>query len=193
MNNIIHDWLISGMWIVFSVYWGMAARGNKTVRRRENIGSQVAHFAPLILAVYLTAVPRLWGGFLSGYFAPEPYRIPMFAVGTVIVVLGFGFAVWARVHLAGNWSGTVTLKTGHELIRSGPYRWVRHPIYTGLLAVLAGATIAFSQWRGVVGFAIAVPALWRKAHLEERWLGELFGGAYKRYRAEVAMLLPFIA
>jgi protein-S-isoprenylcysteine O-methyltransferase Ste14 len=193
MDGILHDWLILGLWLVFTAYWAAAAvRGGKSVQRRESIGSLIVHFGPLLLAVHLTAIPRLWGHFLDGYFVPGPWRAPMFAAGVAITVAGLMLAFWARAHLGGNWSGAVTLKEGHELIRSGPYGWVRHPIYTGVLAMLLGGTVAYGQWRGIFGLAIVVPALWWKARLEERWLGEMFGNAYERYRAEVAMLVPFV-
>jgi len=92
----------------------------------------------------------------------------------LIVAAGLGFTVWARIHLGRNWSGTVTLKQGHEFVRSGPYRYVRHPIYTGLLAAFAGSALARGELRGIVAVAIAFAALWRKLKLEERWLGEAF-------------------
>jgi len=116
----------------------------------------------------------------------------VYLVGVLVLAGGLAFTVWARVILGRNWSGTVTLKEGHELIRSGPYRFVRHPIYTGLLVAFAGSAIARGEWRGLVALAIAFAALWRKLKLEERWLGETFGDAYERYRAEVPALIPFL-
>ncbi len=113
-------------------------------------------------------------------------------VGTALVLLGLAFTVWARVHLGRNWSGIVTVKQGHELIRSGPYRWVRHPIYTGLLLAFMGSAIALGQWRGVLAMLIVFAALWRKLRLEERWMIETFGAAYTAYRNEVAALIPFV-
>ena len=94
--------------------------------------------------------------------------------------------------LGRNWSGVVTVKQDHELIRSGPYRYVRHPIYTGLLIAFAGSAIARGEWRGILALAIVFAALWRKLRLEERWMIETFGDAYLRYRAEVRALIPFV-
>ena len=71
-----------------------------------------------------------------------------------MVAAGLAFAVWARVYLGRNWSGTVTVKQDHELIRSGPYGFVRHPIYTGLLLAMLGTAIAIGEWRGLVAFAL---------------------------------------
>ena len=83
-------------------------------------------------------------------------------------------AVWARIELGGNWSGIMTVKEAHEMVQSGPYRMVRHPIYS---------TLVRGEWRGLVAFAIVSIALWRKLQLEERWLAEVFGSQYARYRA----------
>jgi protein-S-isoprenylcysteine O-methyltransferase Ste14 len=102
------------------------------------------------------------------------------------------FSFWARVLLAGNWSGSVTLKHGHELVVDGPYRWVRHPIYTGLLVALAGTALALGEWRGLLAIAIAAAALWRKLQLEEALMRGQFGDAYVRYAEHVPPLIPFV-
>lgn len=73
----------------------------------------------------------------------------LYWLGLLMVICGLAFAVWARIHLGRNWSGTVTVKEDHELIRSGPYGIVRHPIYTGLLLAIAGTAIVFGEWRAV--------------------------------------------
>ncbi len=102
------------------------------------------------------------------------------------------FTVWARLHLGRNWSGTVTIKDGHELITSGPYALVRHPIYTGLLLAMLGSALALGDWRGVAAFALAAGALWRKLRVEESWMQQQFGDAYQAYSQRVAALIPFV-
>jgi len=99
--------------------------------------------------------------------------------------------VWARVHLGGNWSGTVTVKEAHELIRSGPYSRVRHPIYTGLIAAALGTALASGTVGAALGAAIIAAALVRKLRAEEGFMHETFPGEYERYRAEVPALIPF--
>ena len=94
------------------------------------------------------------------------------------------------VESPGNWSGHVTLKPGHRLLRTGPYALVRHPIYTGLLLAMTGTAVAVDRGRGVLAVLIAVETLWRKLRLEERWLTEEFGAEYGRYRREVKALVP---
>ena len=109
-----------------------------------------------------------------------------------VVILGLGFTICARIALGGNWSATVTVKHGHEIVRSGPYRWLRHPIYTGLLLAFVGCAVALGEWRGIVAVAIVWAALWRKLRLEERWLTEEFGARYSDYRRETWALIPFV-
>jgi Putative protein-S-isoprenylcysteine methyltransferase len=101
------------------------------------------------------------------------------------------FTVWARVRLGGNWSGIVTIKHDHELIASGPYAIVRHPIYTGLLVAFIGSAMVLGEWRGVLAVLVAWWALWRKLRLEERWMAERFGQQYEAYCRRVPALVPF--
>ena len=84
------------------------------------------------------------------------------------------------------------MKDDHELVQSGPYRLVRHPIYTGLLAGVLGTAIARNDGQGCIALAIAVVALWHKLRVEERFMEETFGAAYRDYRARVKALIPFV-
>jgi len=86
----------------------------------------------------------------------------------------------------------VTIKEGHELVTSGPYALVRHPIYTGLLLALLGSTLALGDLRAVLAFALAAGALWHKLRIEERWMRQQFGDAYQAYSRRVAALIPFV-
>jgi protein-S-isoprenylcysteine O-methyltransferase Ste14 len=184
------SYLLGWLWVAWMAYWWISARNVKQTIRHERVGSRLAHMIPLAVAAWLIAAPRLPGDALSGRLLPA--TLTGYLIGTAITAVGLGFSVWARVHLGCNWSGTVTVKQGHELVRSGPYRFVRHPIYTGLLLAFAGSAFARGEWRGVLACAIASAALWRKLRLEERWLEETFGEAYARYRSEVAALIPFM-
>ena len=119
-----------------------------------------------------------------------PWAPWSFWAATLIIAIGLLFAVWARIHLGRNWSGSVTIKQEHELITSGPYAIVRHPIYTGLLLALIGTAMARAEWRGLLAVLIATAALWRKFRVEERWMTEQFGQQYKAYGARVPALVP---
>jgi protein-S-isoprenylcysteine O-methyltransferase Ste14 len=184
------DNLIPAMWLLWGAYWLVAARGVKAIRRQESPMSRAGHLVPLFVAGMLIWLPTLPGRFLCERFLPP--TATTYFIGAAIVALGLCFAVWARVELGRNWSATVTVKEHHELIRSGPYRYVRHPIYTGLLLGYGGSAIARGEWRGVLAVVIVLVALWRKLRLEERWMLETFGDAYRRYRGEVRALIPFL-
>ena len=121
-----------------------------------------------------------------------PQTLIGYWLGLLMVVLGLAFAVWARAYLGRNWSGTVTVKEDHELIRTGPYGIVRHPIYTGLLFAILGSAVAFGEWRGLLAFGFLTLAFVFKLRREERFMSESFPNDYARYRAEVPVLIPFI-
>jgi protein-S-isoprenylcysteine O-methyltransferase Ste14 len=181
--------LLLGMWLAWMLYWLVSSLTAKANQRRESPGSRLSHVLPLLIGVCLIVWPQVNIPWLSDPLLPDvPAR---FWLAVALVALGLGFTVWARVHLGRNWSGTVTQKQGHELIRSGPYAYVRHPIYTGLLTALLGSAIALGELRGFLGVAIVLAAFWRKLRIEEGFMRELFPGQYERYMAEVPALVPF--
>lgn len=104
--------------------------------------------------------------------------------------VGLVLAIWARRRLGRNWSGEITIKVEHQLIRSGPYKLLRHPIYTGLLAMYAGTALVSGEWLAIIGFAIAAFAYWRKIRLEEANLKVAFGADYDAYSRETWALVP---
>ena len=189
MWEAVRDNLFSGLWLVWGAYWFISARGGKAVARKESAASRLGHLLPLFLAWYLLGANRLPGGFLCG--PAWPATAASYWAGAALLSLGLAFSVWARLAIGANWSATVTVKEDHELVRTGPYRFVRHPIYTGLLLGFIGTAVARAEWRGVLAVAIVFIALWRKLKLEERWMGEVFGETYAAYKSEVAALVPF--
>jgi protein-S-isoprenylcysteine O-methyltransferase Ste14 len=181
---------IAAMWIAWLAYWVMAARDVKPVRRQESLPSRLGYGVPLGLGAILLASARFPVPWLDDRLLPR--SAALYWAGTIIVAAGLAFMVWARRHLGRNWSGHVTLKQNHELIRTGPYHLVRHPIYTGLLAAILGTALAFGEWRGVLALVFVAAAVVWKMKLEERLLGEIFAEDYTRYRAEVPALIPFM-
>ena len=184
-------YLIPALWLAWAGYWGLASFGVKPASRSEPALSRFLHIAPLALAAFL-----LWGRrppipWLDARFLAA--NEPAVAIAAVALVgAGLLFAVWARRHLGRNWSGIVTIKEGHELMTSGPYALVRHPIYSGLLLALAGSALARGEWSGVLAVLVAGLALWRKLRIEERWMRERFGEQYRSYSARVAAVVPFL-
>ena len=181
--------LMLGLWLAWVLYWVVSASGVRTTRRRESLASRLSHALPLAVGVTLIAWPQLHVRWLSLPLLPRsPLR---FGGALALAAAGLAFTVWARVHLGRNWSGSVTLKEGHELILSGPYAWVRHPIYTGLLMALLGSAVACGELRAAIGLGVVAAAFVRKLRIEERFMRESFPQQYPRYCAQVPALIPF--
>jgi protein-S-isoprenylcysteine O-methyltransferase Ste14 len=188
--SAIQRWLFPATWTAWAVYWWLSARDVKRTERREPLGSRLLHLGPMVLAALLLASPGYGVPGLSARVVPwAPWA---YWLGFAVTCAGLAFAVWARRHIGRNWSAIVTLKQDHELVTTGPYALVRHPIYTGLLLGFLGWAIAVDRWRGVLAVAIVFVALLRKYRLEERWMHERFGATYDAYRARVKALVPFL-
>jgi protein-S-isoprenylcysteine O-methyltransferase Ste14 len=183
-------WFILVLWVAWLALWMAMAPWVKAAAQSENAWSRLMHVGPLVLAGYLVAAPHVPIAPLNDHFAPFSSWLPAFGAGLTLV--GLALAVWARVLLAGNWSGDVQLKEAHELVVDGPYRWVRHPIYTGLLVALLGTALAVGEWRGLIAMAIAAISFWRKLRLEETLMRRQFGEAYARYAKRAPALIPFV-
>jgi len=187
-----YNLVFAAMWLGWLACWGLFSLSVKTTARRESPLSRLSYIVPLGTAAILLAVPGLDIPLLGERFLPASAARACAATGVLITLTGLLFTVWARVHLGRNWSGTVTIKEGHELITSGPYRLVRHPIYTGLLLAFIGQAIAIGQWRGAIAVLLAMFSFWRKLKIEEQWMREHFGSAYDAYSQRVSALIPFI-
>ncbi len=187
---VVYGYLFPAMWLTWLGYWMAAARNVKATARSESHVSRLLHLVPLAIAAALLAPPRMSIPVLGERFLPVgPWP---FWLGAALTLAGLLFAVWARVHLGENWSGTVTIKQNHELITSGPYRFVRHPIYSGLLLAFMGSALARAEWRGALAVVLVFWALWRKLRIEEQRMREQFGPAYEQYAKRTPALIPFI-
>ncbi|KRE85761.1 isoprenylcysteine carboxyl methyltransferase [Rhodanobacter sp. Soil772] len=182
--------VLNALWILFVAYWVWSARRVKGASRTEPAWSRLLkYWLPLVVAALLLEPGRLYeGSVLGARFLPAAGWVA--PPGVVMTLAGLLFACWARHVLGSNWSAVVQLKQNHELIERGPYRHVRHPIYTGLLLAFLGTAVALGEWRGLLALAIVAVSFWRKLRLEERWLGEQFGVAYADYMRRVKALIP---
>jgi protein-S-isoprenylcysteine O-methyltransferase Ste14 len=186
----LYRYLFPAMWLAWLVYWGITARDVKPTVRHESTRSRLSHIGPLVLAGFLLAVPDVSVPVLRGRIVPwSPWT---FAIAAALTAAGLLFSVWARRYLGRNWSGTVTIKQNHELITTGPYGIVRHPIYTGLLLGFIGSAMAIGEWRGVLAIVLAFLSLLFKLRIEERWMRDQFGDAYRAYCRRVPALVPFV-
>ena len=170
---------------VFSIYWDTAAKGNAPTQASESAASRRFHLITLNVGVLILVLP-LPG--LTHRFLPRSHILIL--PGLAIELGGILFAIWARHHLGRNWSGEVRIATGHELVRSGPYRNIRHPIYTGVLGMYLGAMIVSGEWHALLGMTIITLAYLRKLRLEEKILSANFGQTWNQWREESWALLP---
>ncbi|MGH9417060.1 MAG: methyltransferase family protein [Terriglobales bacterium] len=181
--------LILACWIGFYVYWTASAGGVKTTRERESGASQLSHRVPLLAAAVLLIVP-FQVFHLGTPLMASTTRLD--AASVAIAMVGLAVAVWARWTIGANWSSAVSLKEDHELVRHGPYRFVRNPIYTGMLLMLLGTALFVDQWRALLAMVLATAALWVKLKREERFMARQFPEAYPAYRAKVKALIPYV-
>jgi protein-S-isoprenylcysteine O-methyltransferase Ste14 len=113
-------------------------------------------------------------------------------LGVLVAIMGLACCVWARRTLGRNWSGRVTLKVDHELIRTGPYAFVRHPIYTGFFLMVLGPVIILGKVGGILSLALCLFAVWQKSNIEEDLMMETFPNDYAEYKRHTKRLIPFI-
>jgi protein-S-isoprenylcysteine O-methyltransferase Ste14 len=113
-------------------------------------------------------------------------------IGLFMTIAGVMFAIWARVTLGRNWSGIVTVKQNHELIRTGPYALVRHPIHTGLTFAVFGTAIFDGEIRSIILIVAMVSLLTHKMKVEEQFMMAQFGSEYTSYRQNTKALVPFL-
>ena len=171
-------------WAIFGIYWDVAGKNAKAAKRSETRSSRAVHVVLTNFALLFEMAPiRALGRAL-------PVSAMIMAAGLLVEVLGLAIAIWARRHLGRNWSGEISIKQEHQLIRSGPYRLLRHPIYTGILTMYAGLAIITGEWLAVIGFAMGAFAYWRKIRLEEAVLDQAFGPDYADYRRSTWALVP---
>lgn len=181
--------IILGCWITFIAYWLISALRVKAIAEKQSLSSALIHRIPLGFSYLLM---------IAWYLPPPlnrsvtPHADWALALGDLVCVLGLFVTLWARWTLAGNWSSDVTFKQGHELIRRGPYQFVRHPIYTGLLTMCLGTAIEIGQLRGWLALPLMATAFWVKLKQEERLLLRHFPAEYPAYRKQVKALVPFL-
>jgi protein-S-isoprenylcysteine O-methyltransferase Ste14 len=176
------------LWVMFSIYWTVASKNSAENKSSESKASTAFHQIMLNVALLLLFIPVPG---LKGWFLPQRFHF-LVVVGVIIQAAFFLLAAWARRHLGRNWSAEVRIGEGHELVRTGPYRMLRHPIYTAMLGMFLGTAIASSQYHALVGVAILVLAYLRKTRLEENILRETFGAEWDAYRRKTWALVPLL-
>jgi protein-S-isoprenylcysteine O-methyltransferase Ste14 len=180
--------VIGDLWMLFGLYWLVSALNRKKTKRRESWWQRLAYVFPLAVAFYLLSRYEYGHTWLGTRFVPDTPMVHW--LGVVIMASGVAVAFWARFHLGANWSGVVTLKEGHELIRTGPYRAIRHPIYTGILLAFFGNVVQVGQVRGLIALFIIWLSFYFKARREESFLAQEFGPNFNEHIQRTGMFLP---
>jgi protein-S-isoprenylcysteine O-methyltransferase Ste14 len=175
-------------WYAFLIVWLVAGFWVKTSKVTEPFERRIVHSVLFTVGFYLLFARSYHFGPLDARFAPPLFRVQVIAI--VATCAGVALAIWARMMLGENWSARVTRKVGHELIRSGPYAYVRHPIYTGLLLATAGTALFLGQWKGLVALVVVLIAETFKAKREEQFMIEEFGESYRQYQSQTGFLIP---
>ncbi|MGH8320255.1 MAG: methyltransferase family protein [Steroidobacteraceae bacterium] len=177
-------------WTLWIIVWLVLARNVKVTVRRQAALPRLLNTGLLLCAAALLCVPGVPVPELSVRFLPGSQWKFWAGLGAALTLVGLLFTVWARIYLGRNWSGVAALKADHELVTGGPYRWVRHPIYSGLVLAFAGTAVATGQWRGVLAVALSLIAVAHRIIIEERFMRQQFGAVYDAYAQRVRALVP---
>jgi protein-S-isoprenylcysteine O-methyltransferase len=182
--------IITACWGTFFVVWVLAAAFTKRTVYHQNGAQRLRYMLPIIIGWFLV---------FRGYRLGDPFNFhlipqtdPPLVAAACLCVCGVGLCLWARAILGRNWSGTVTLKENHELIVRGPYRLVRHPIYTGLLAMIIATWMEQAHLAGLIGCVLVFISLWIKLTGEEELMRQQFPDQYPAYERRVKRVIPFV-
>jgi protein-S-isoprenylcysteine O-methyltransferase Ste14 len=187
--------LIGLLWAAFVLCWLVLAQFNKKASRSTPLWA--AWRVRLVILVVLFIVVRFRRHAVVGFVAAIRRTLPPHSgiaeqwLGVGLCLMGFGFAVWARVHIGRNWGMPMSLREGHELVTSGPYAYVRHPIYSGLMLAMIGSAVTTSPlW--LLAFPLYFAYFLFSARSEEKTMLAQFPAAYPAYRRRTKMLVPFV-
>jgi protein-S-isoprenylcysteine O-methyltransferase Ste14 len=193
---MIWHYLVEGPWIVLVLYWWSSALKTRRTVLQEPFASRYGILFLLFAGYVLVFVNSdrydidSKMGALGRHIFPRSDALAVASVG--FTWAGIGLALWARWHLGQYWSARVTVKEDHKLIRTGPYAYFRHPIYSGIILAISGGALAVDRWRCVVGVVLVIAAYWIKARKEESMLADQFGPAFAEHCRVTGFLLPKI-
>ena len=180
--------ICSYLWTILLVVWTIGWLRTKRTQERAPFASRLLYGVPVVLACYLLFNRDLKLGWLDARLVPHNTFLDIAAV--TLTALGVALAIWARFYLGQNWSSAVSVKVGHELIRTGPYSWVRHPIYSGIILGMIGTTLARPEPRGLLAIVLLWFAFSIKFRMEEQFMRKTFGPEYDDYSRTTGALVP---
>ena len=179
---------IAVLWVLLGLYVAFALLRIRDTKQTQSLLTRLPHIAALIVAFILLLETKVHLGFLDRRFLSNSQSVTWIGIG--LTSCGIALAIWARSYLGANWSATITIRSRHSLVRTGPYSRIRHPIYSGLLIAIGGTALSQGTWRGLLALAIAVIAWAIKARKEESWLRNEFGAQFEEYCQRTGFLLP---
>ena len=182
--------VITYAWLVAGAVWLLSSLTAKPTVRRQSLVSRLVQMMIVGAGILLLCDKGLRVGPLALRLVPASSAASYAAL--LLTLGGVGLALWARFFLGRNWSGTVTVKRDHQLIRGGPYRFVRHPIYSGFLIAMVGSAIDLGHLGGFIGVLLVVVGFRLKSLTEEKFMMEQFGSEYVEYKDRVKALIPFV-
>lgn len=180
--------LIDVAWGVTFLYFLVSALVTNRIKRREPIGGQLVDRILLLGGYFL-----LFSGVPLSAISRQHFARPLAALqiaGVVLTYLGLPLTIWSRARLGRFWSAVVALKRDHRLIQSGPYRVVRHPLYSGIILAAIGLAICVTTWSSLLGAALLLICFERRAHKEDALLATEFGAEFEAYRQRTGRLIP---
>jgi protein-S-isoprenylcysteine O-methyltransferase Ste14 len=180
------------IWLVVLMYWFISGLGAKKVESQESFLKRfVQYWLPLIIAILLLG-PGNWFGhsWLRENFIEHTNFVGIIGLSTCII--GAIIACMSRYLLGKNWSLSIQRKENHQLIQSGIYKVIRHPIYLGLLLLFIGNAIIVGDYRGIIAIVIVFVSFWIKLKKEEKLLAETFGNQYAEYKKQTKALIPYL-
>jgi protein-S-isoprenylcysteine O-methyltransferase Ste14 len=179
--------IVQVSWMALFAVWLALSFTAKSTRERDPMASQLLYRIPTLLSYLLMFTPWFWKGALGQSWI-SPGREEM--AGAAVTVAGVALAIWARLSIGRNWSGVVTVKEDHRLVRTGPYSRVRHPIYSGLILAMAGTALVNRRWAGLLAVLMITATFWFKSRIEEQFMQRTFGSEYDIYRRQTGAFLP---
>ena len=186
--NIV-EIIIRLCWIILILYWIVSSFFQKPAARKYSWFSRFIQFFFMFIAVSLLVGYTIYYP-LSIVIVRQPFIEDFISI--LLCILGLILAIRARTILAGNWSGRVELKKGHELITKGTYKYIRHPIYSGFLMMFLGTALAIGRIGGFIGLLVLFTGFWIKLKQEERLMIKHFGNKYLDYKKRTKALIPYV-
>ncbi len=180
--------IVNDAWLALVLFWMVSAFKVKRMKYVAPISIRIAQLIFLVPGITLLFAPRFRIGPLHVQMLPRVFGLGI--LGSVVTVLGVVFAMWARYCIGTNWSSAIAIRENHELIQSGPYRWIRHPIYTGIITAAWGTALVVGQLGAFIGVILITMGFAFKSRQEEVNLYATFGELWTQHRRRTGMFLP---